>query len=71
MDPISLLCRETVDSLTPEEEAALANALSSAYHMDETAASSRDVERIGEKVRARMKELSEGAAADSTTRKDP
>ena len=39
---------------TPEEDAQLARELSAAYHMDEAAATSRDVQRIAEKVRARL-----------------
>lgn len=59
MDPISLLRREDLTNLTPEEDAALSRELSDAYHMDESAASSRDVQRIAEKVRLRMAALAE------------
>lgn len=58
MDPISLLRREDLADLTPEEEAALARELSEAYHKDEAAITSRDVQRIAEKVRARLAEVS-------------
>jgi hypothetical protein len=54
MDPINLLKRYGVTDLTPEEEAELSRELSAAYHMDEAAATSRDVQRIAEKVRARL-----------------
>lgn len=54
MDPISLLSREDLADLTPEEEAALARELSEAYHKDEAAIASRDVQRIAEKVRLRL-----------------
>jgi hypothetical protein len=54
MDPIDLLKRYGITDLTPEEEAELTRELSAAYHMDEAAASSRDVQRIAEKVRARL-----------------
>jgi len=71
MDPISLLRREIPGDLTPEEEATLASALSAAYHMDETAATSRDVQRIAEKVRARLNALSEAPAHDSSSPDTP
>jgi hypothetical protein len=64
MDPISLLRRELSKDLTPEEEAALARELSAAYHMDESAATSRDVQRIVEKVRARLAEAAAKTSAD-------
>lgn len=54
MDPISLLRREELADLSPEEEVALARELADAYHMDETASTSRDVQRIAEKVRMRL-----------------
>lgn len=57
MDPISLLRRKDLTNLTPEEETALARELSDAYHMDEAAATSRDVQRIAEKVRMRLAAL--------------
>jgi hypothetical protein len=66
MDPILLLRREALAEFTPEEEAALARELSAAYHMDESAATSRDVQRIGEKVRIRIKEQAEETANDSS-----
>lgn len=54
MDPITLLTRSGGADLTPEEDAQLTQELAAAYHMDEAAATSRDVQRIAEKVRARM-----------------
>jgi hypothetical protein len=41
-------------TLNPEEEAQLTRELAAAYHMDEASATSRDVQRIAEKVRARL-----------------
>jgi hypothetical protein len=67
MDPISLLRRQALAEFTPEEEAALTRELSAAYHMDESAAASRDVQRIGEKVRARIKQQAEEVPNDSAT----
>ena len=57
MDPITHLSREYLANLTPEEEAALAREFSEAYHKDEAAITSRDVQRIAEKVRLRLAEL--------------
>jgi len=57
MDPINLLKRYGITDLTPEQEAELTRELSAAYHMDEAAATSRDVQRIAEKIRARMETL--------------
>ncbi len=54
MKAINLLTRSSEDDLTPEEDAQLTRELSDAYHMDEASATSRDVQRIAEKVRARM-----------------
>ena len=54
MDPITLLTRPSGADLTPEEDAQLTRELAAAYHMDEAAATSRDVQRIAEKVRARL-----------------
>ena len=54
MDPIELIQRSGIADLTPAEEAELARELSAAYHMDEQATTSRDVQRIAEKVRARL-----------------
>jgi hypothetical protein len=54
MNPVDLLKRFGVTDLTPEEEAEFSRELSAAYHMDEAAASSRDIQRIAEKVRARL-----------------
>lgn len=54
MNPANLLKKFGIDGLTPAEEAELSRELSQAYHADEAAASSRDVQRIAEKVRARL-----------------
>lgn len=54
MKAINLLTRSSESALTPEEEAQLTRELADAYHMDEVSATSRDVQRIAEKVRARM-----------------
>lgn len=54
MNAINLLARSGVANLTPEEEAIITRELSAAYHMDEASATSRDVQRIAEKVRARL-----------------
>lgn len=54
MKAINLLTRSSETDLTPEEEAQLTRELADAYHMDEAAATSRDVQRIAEKVKARM-----------------
>jgi len=54
MKAITLLTRSGGTDLTPEEDAQLSRELAAAYHMDEAAATSRDVQRIAEKVRARM-----------------
>jgi hypothetical protein len=51
MDTIALLKRS---DLTPEEDAHLTRELADAYHMDEAAMSSRNVQRIAEKVKARL-----------------
>lgn len=54
MNAITLLTRSDGADLTPEEDAQLTRELAAAYHMDEAAATSRDVQRIAEKVRARL-----------------
>ena len=54
MKAITLLTRSGGADLTPEEDAQLTRELADAYHMDEASATSRDVQRIAEKVRARM-----------------
>lgn len=54
MKAINLLTRTGGADLTPEEEALLTRELADAYHMDEVSATSREVQRIAEKVRARM-----------------
>ncbi len=64
MKAITLLTRSSDPGLTPEEDAQLTRELADAYHMDEAAATSRDVQRIAEKVRARM----ECDAAQGTTK---
>ncbi len=65
MDPISLLQRFGVTDLTPEEEAEFSRELSAAYHMDEAAATSRDVQRIAEKVKAKLDMPSAEVSASS------
>jgi hypothetical protein len=54
IEAIHLLARPSTESLSSEEENQLTRELSAAYHMDETAATSRDVQRIAEKVRAHL-----------------
>ncbi len=54
MKAIALLTRTGGADLTPEEDAQLTRELADAYHMDEASAASRDVQRIAEKVRARL-----------------
>ena len=54
MKAINLLTRTSGADLTPEEDALLTRELADAYHMDEVSATSRDVQRIAEKVRARL-----------------
>jgi hypothetical protein len=54
MNAITLLTRSGGADLTPEEDAQLTRELAAAYHMDEASATSRDVQRIAEKVRARI-----------------
>ncbi len=54
MIAIKLLTRTDGTDLTPEEDAQLTRELADAYHMDEASATSRDVQRIAEKVKARM-----------------
>lgn len=54
MKAIKLLTRSGEDDLTPEEDAQLTRELADAYHMDEAAGTSRDVQRIAEKVKARL-----------------
>lgn len=53
---MTLLQRLDSESLTPDEELKLVQELAAAYHMDESATTSRDVQRIAEKVRARIAE---------------
>ena len=54
MNPSTLLKKFGTTELTPEEEHAFTLELSKAYHMDESAATSRDVQRIAEKVRINL-----------------
>jgi hypothetical protein len=54
MKAINLLTRSDGADLTPEEDAQLTRELADAYHMDEASATSRDVQRIAEKVKARL-----------------
>jgi hypothetical protein len=54
MNAITLLTRSGAADLTPEEDAILTRELADAYHMDEASSTSRDVQRIAEKVRARL-----------------
>ena len=67
MNPITLLARSDKADFTPEEDAILTRELSAAYHMDEAAATSRDVQRIAEKIRARMQAPETGEPAPSAT----
>lgn len=53
-DAIRLLARSAEQSLTAEEESILSLELAAAYHMDEAAVTSREVQRIAEKIRARL-----------------
>lgn len=57
MNPATLFQKFGISELTPEEEAELTRELSEAYHADEAAATSRDVQRIAEKVRARLQQV--------------
>ena len=54
MDIIELLKQVAERELTPEEEDQLLNELSAAYHRDEASISSRAVQRIEEKVTAKL-----------------
>ena len=65
MNAITLLTRTSRIELTPEEDAQLTRELAAAYHMDEASSTSRDVQRIAEKVRARL--ASQPADASSST----
>jgi hypothetical protein len=49
--------------LSPEEDAELSRELSAAYHMDEAAATDRDVQRIAEKIRLRLQQPETKTAA--------
>ena len=62
MKAINLLTRTGGADLTPEEEAQLSRELADAYHMDEASATSRDVQRIAEKVKARLDSSSPDAS---------
>jgi hypothetical protein len=63
MNAITLLARSGDAGLTPEEDAQLTRELAAAYHMDEASATSRDVQRIAEKIRARLDSPPPAAAA--------
>ena len=63
MNAITLLARSGDAGLTPEEDAQLTRELAAAYHMDEASATSRDVQRIAEKIRARLDNPPPAAAA--------
>jgi hypothetical protein len=54
MNAITLLTRSGAADLTPAEDAQLTRELAAAYHMDEASATSRNVQRIAEKIRARL-----------------
>lgn len=69
MKAIKLLTRSSGSDLTPEEEALLTRELSDVYHMDEAAATSRDVQRIAEKVKARL-DMPPAEVADSIEQND-
>lgn len=56
MNPASLLKKFGIADLSPEEDAELSRELSAAYHMDEAAATDRDVQRIAEKIRLRLQQ---------------
>lgn len=62
MKAIKLLTRSGKSDLTAEEEAQLSQELADAYHMDEVSATSREVQRIAEKVKARLDSPSSGLA---------
>ena len=66
MNPIDLLKRYGITDLTPGEEAELTRELPAAYHKDEAAATSRDVQRIAEKVRARLQNPEQDATPTAT-----
>jgi hypothetical protein len=63
MNPTSLLKKFGIADLSPEEDAELSRELSAAYHMDEAAATDRDVQRIAEKIRLRLQQPETEAAA--------
>ena len=56
MNPASLLKKFGIADLSPEEDAELSRELFAAYHMDEAAATDRDVQRIAEKIRLRLQQ---------------
>jgi hypothetical protein len=56
MNAITLLTRTSPPVLTPAEDAFLTRELSAAYHLDEAAATSPEVQRISEKIRLRLLE---------------
>lgn len=67
MNSIALLTRSGLTALTPAEDAQLDRELSAVYHMDEATATSRDVQRIAKKIRARMQASNAGDPDASTT----
>lgn len=71
MDPIKILRLVGTGKLTAEEEALLERELASAYHQDEASSGSREVQRIAEKVRARLGAANDAPTTDSTTEKAP
>lgn len=54
MKTLELLQQSTQRELTPEEESLLLSELSAAYHSDEASIESQDVQRIAEKITAKM-----------------
>ena len=55
MHTLEILKQVSERELTPDEESQLMNDLSAAYHSDEAAMSSRDIQRIAEKISAKLK----------------
>ena len=54
MDILKILKESADRDLTSEEEFQLTQELSEAYHQDEASVTSRDVQRIAEKIRAKL-----------------
>ncbi len=61
MNAITLLTRTSPPALTPAEDAILTRELSAAYHLDEAAATSPEVQRISEKIRLRLLETTDSS----------